>query len=265
MGPELLLVHTMGRVASTAVQRALQEHLERDVFHVHHVNPVVLARQVARAGSMDKAARSVLDGLDAACALIRHSGHVKIISLVRDPIARNISALFADVRRGIGPEQLDEILADTQKISERWARFYDNVPNEWFDIEMLDTFGIDVYSRPFPPQGVGHYSNGRAELLVLRCELDDEAKAAAIAQFVGAEGLRLGRENDGSRRGEFDSRYRRFCAAIDLDADYVAGVASSRYMRHFYAGTTATEYVQQWTGTRGRVAQPLDRLRRHDM
>ena len=59
-----------------------------------------------------------------------------------------------------------------------------DIPLTWFDEQMNDRFGIDVYAQPFPKYGIATYSNQNVQLLVMRSELSNQTKAEAVVKFL---------------------------------------------------------------------------------
>jgi hypothetical protein len=244
---ELVQVLTMGRVGSLSVQRSIEKKIGRDVPHIHSVNPVILSRQVVKAGSVSNAARSVQEGLAAVAQLIRHQEAVKTVTLVRDAIARNLSAVFAELRK-VCPdaEQMDEFLQEPDKVRKVWREFHDRRPYVWFDNELRDVLGIDVYLYPFPEEGIVTIKHGRYEVLIMRTELEDSLKSAALAKFLRVNELPLYSHNNEARTTTYSSRYEQFRRSIGLEEAYLRAAGQSRYMRHFYSELAIEDYIEHW-------------------
>ena len=96
--------------------------------------------------------------------------------------------------------------------------------------------GIDVYRHELPSAGHTVIRTGQIELLVLKSELDDDAKEAAIARFLAIECVAVRRVNRTALKPT-GAVYRNFLASVRPDADYVNRMLESRYARHFlYVG-----------------------------
>ncbi|MBA2556957.1 MAG: hypothetical protein H0V12_06375 [Chloroflexi bacterium] len=240
---QITVVLTMGRVASTAVYRTINRRIGGRVYHVHSIDPKGLAAQ-ARAGPSTP--RHVCEGLQAARALLDCRGHVRIVTLVRDPVARNLSAAFARVRRGRDPDQLSMFIDDRAATGAFWQNFDDQEPFAWFDAEFRDVLGIDVYQRTFPKGGHTRIVEGRYDILIMRQELADEVKSGQLARFFNIPAMPIELSNRKSRAGgELHSHYERFKATAALTPGYLEQVARSQYMRHFYP-VDVEEYVNRW-------------------
>jgi Putative capsular polysaccharide synthesis protein len=228
------IVLTMGRVGSTAVQHSIEDHLGERVFHVHSITPRLLAKQVARKGGLDKAARSALEGLEVAAMLVRTSGRVKVVTLVRDPIARAYSAAFAVLRGDKDPDALAVFLDDRPAFATWWAGFKDRRAVVWFDQEIRDMLGIDVFATPFPARGWERLHSQRCDLLVMKAELDDDAKGRALADFYEVDRMTVVRDNARSRSTAYAPLYERFKEQAKMSDSYRSLLVDSAYNRHFY-------------------------------
>lgn len=231
---DLILVHTMGRVGSTTVHWSIQQKLKRDVFHIHALNPTTLASQVAKRGSLSSLPQSVRCGLAATMQVMRTQAHIKIVTLVRDPVERNLSAMFAALSTAHSGPSLDKLLDNREEILSRWEKAHHARPENWFRSEVEEPLGVDVYSQPFPDEGVLHISKGRIDMLVARSELPDEQKSRILSDFLGIEEIPLVTRNDSARHGLEAEQYRRWRDIVGPTQDYIQRQRSTRYATHFY-------------------------------
>ena len=136
-----VLIYQMGKVGSSSIYRSLCRQYDGVVGHTHvsapaHATPLV---------------RLIFEWT------VANSQPLKVISLTREPVGRNVSSFFQNFELFTGLpyeeakfsiEQLREIFLET---------FTHDAPLTWFDRHILKTFGIDVYSKPFPENGVCTY------------------------------------------------------------------------------------------------------------
>lgn len=233
-GEPLMLVHTMGRVGSSAVHAALTEHGE--TYHLHYLNPASLAKWADR---RDVAPRNVRDSFTALDRLADESRPVLLVTLVRDAMERNLSAAFTAWRQATSDHSADSMAA-------AWAGFYDRTPFRWFDDQVRDALGVDVYAEPFT--GTTAFTSGRFRVVVLRSDLENARKSELLSREVGRP-VRVGTENVGNRGSEYVDLYARFVETVPLTGDYLRDVAESRFMRHFFA-PNQDAYVERWLGQR---------------
>ncbi len=157
----------------------------------------------------------------------------RVVTMVRDPIARNLSSYF---------EHLDYIwnTADAHRVVPLDALcdgFHDRYTHRevltWFDDELLPVFGVDVYKQPFSPAGHMTVAAGEREVLVLKSEASDDAKRSALKTYLGVEIAPVLRTYSTAETAKGEV-YRQFLRTIRLTPVYVDELLSSRYSMHFY-------------------------------
>lgn len=125
---------------------------------------------------------------------------LKVISLVREPITREISECF----QLYGDERIDhEIIGNTLEEDilgwlERRGKM--NYEFTWFDKEMKEFIGIDVYEHDFDSKkGYSIIHGENVELLLLQME-QLNTNQSVIADFVGLSDFQLIKENVGAKK-----------------------------------------------------------------
>jgi hypothetical protein len=247
-----VLVYTAPKVASTAVTDALQAVEGQAVFHVHMISAASIRslREAMRRRGLSRMRRDVLGlediGNALASGLIEPRRPARVVSLVRDPVARNISFYF---------ETLD-VLWQTARAHERvhlerlLAEFHERFRHErgidWFDNEFKPVLGIDVYEHPFPHDlGYLRIDSGPYEVLIMRHDLDDRVKERCLAELVGVRAVSLTPRNVSAQKPYADV-YREFLRRIELPEDYVKRLLDSKYARHFYAPEELARFRAKW-------------------
>ena len=234
-----VLVYQMGKVGSSSVRNALfrsRSKATRMVFMSHELLPIrnrdpeaieideelrpALLREIEDAKRlygelptklrMHWMVREKLYTQRIHANFIAKERPVNVITLVREPIAANISMFFQMFAQyaGVAQEDSSHSIAELGQIF--LERYIHTRPLTWFDAELKTTLGIDVFARDFPlERGYERYDHGPARLLVLKSELDDNAKQGAIAEFLGLEGFQMLRSNVTAQKQEADL-YERF-------------------------------------------------------
>jgi len=227
-----VIVYQMAKVGSSAVVEALHAR-GLPVFHVHRMNREHLERMRAERAALgwfippvpphDRLGLRLRDGV------VARGRPAKVITLVRDPIARNLSSYFEHLDAiwnrpaAYASVPIDELHRGFVE------RFRHDEPLTWFDDELRAVFGIDVYAHPFPASG-----HLRVEdLLIVKSELDDAAKCVAIGDFLGIRDLSLHAVNVTERKAKGEV-YRQFISTLRLAPAYVEHMLDARYTRHFY-------------------------------
>lgn len=256
-----MVVYQMGKVGSQAVARSLERTLGKPVFHVHFLTPegIAWAERVYR-GAWDPArnpdhlwdAQHLRRRLD----LDRRSEPWRVVSLVRDPVARNLSSFFqvAGLQFGVDLERLgavggaEAVTTLTTLFLERFDEH--DVPARWFDDELGAVFGIDVFAAPFPERGWSQHTAARADVVVVKLERLAEVGDDAFRALLGAPYVEVPDVNVGSDKG-YGELYRRFVAAVRLPPAYLDRVYGTRFARHFYTDEERARLTDRWLRGRG--------------
>ena len=250
----------MGKVGSTSVYRALRAAApEFTVYHVHTLDP----RQIAwaqRAYARSYPARGVIPHHLMASRRLRDElaggqprGRWKVVTLVRDPIARNVSSFFQDIQLRHPDYPYAERVAsgDTQGLAEELvtlflARHDHDEPLRWCDRELSGVLGVDVYAEPFPHDtGWATHRAASADVLVMRLEDVDEVLEPALRAFLGIGGVVPEQENVASDKSYADV-YRAFLNRLRLPQSYVERMYTSPYARHFYSSSEREAFARRW-------------------
>jgi len=236
-GYEPVIVYQMAKVGSSAVVDALARH-RLPVFHVHRMNPehLIQLREERRRLGWEIGPIPPHDQLGMLLhrKVIRRGRRARVVTIVREPIARNLSSYFEyldaiwhtrDAHQSIPVEELCRGFVE---------RFIHTEPLTWFEDEMLPVLGIDVYERPFPEAGHEVIRTERVDVLILKCESSDEVKSAALSRFLGIDGIVVRRSNETLSKTK-GAAFQRFRQTIRLSHSYVDDMLSARYSRHFYS------------------------------
>jgi len=121
---------------------------------------------------------------------IRMRKDVKIITLVRSPVERNVSMFFQDFpywyvdyrskNRGVSRFSDETMVEDMYE-----SVFPHDYVNSWFDKEIKRLTGIDVYAHPYDrSKGYHVYERGRFKLLLLEMTKVED-NWSVVQNFVG--------------------------------------------------------------------------------
>jgi hypothetical protein len=165
-----------------------------------------------------------------------------IITLVRDPIARNISAFFQTLFL-----VYDQKTLDYGKLADLFlAEFDHETPLVWFGREIQGVFGIDVLASPFPrSDGYKIYEGEGCRLLLIRLENLDSCAPKAIEEFLGIENFKIMKTNVGTQKA-YSQQYHKFLKHIKLPGSYIDRMYNSKYARHFYSGDEIEAMIKKW-------------------
>ncbi|HEX8687059.1 MAG TPA: putative capsular polysaccharide synthesis family protein, partial [Pyrinomonadaceae bacterium] len=250
-----VLVYTMSKVASSAVTEALQSS-GLNVFQIHVISAAGVRRIRAgmRARGLTGARAEVNNLADLAHAvreeLIKPGRPAKIVTLVREPVARNVSFYFQILDDLWQTRAAHENVPLARLLAEYHDRFSHERSLNWFDEEFKPSLGIDVYEHPFPREaGFRRIDSGAYEVLVMRHDLDDRRKEEILADFAGVPRVSLAPRNVGAEK-PYAAVYREFLRRVRLPEAYVDRMLGSRYARHFYTPEELARVREKWLGGR---------------
>ncbi len=255
----ILVVHQMARVGSITVLRALRRNVPGvHILHTHYLNQGTIQRyrqQFNRQFATTRRAGLHREYLSARLLHDRIRTGVrerwKVISLVRDPVARTASAFFMHL-----PYTMPELGAQFRNEAANVPRLIDLFLREsepehqftldWFDLEVRDVLGIDVFAQHFPREaGFATYAGPFADLIVLRLEDLDRVGPTALGRFLGVPPIPLAAANRGEDQDWADA-YRRFLATIEMPREYLDRMYGSRLARHFYGTEELEAFRARW-------------------
>lgn len=234
-----ILVWTMGKVGTTTVSRALA-CAGIPALHMHSIRPKPQAAAEAQKGLTPphvKAARKALGFIRSG------AGTVKIISMVRDPVARNISAFFENMHlHGISHElPTEELIGVFQQT------YNHDIPLRWFDLELKAGIGFDIFREGFDHTSrLSRYAKDRFELLIFRSDAGLDLQQREVSDFVGAP-VELTRENAADSK-PYRAAYKDFNRALSLPKAYVERMYSSEFARLFWTREELEEMSLKYLG-----------------
>lgn len=181
-----------------------------------------------------------------------------IISLARDPVARNISAFFDATHRELrSMPTLPTVEELTTRFLDHWPYGNHMRPLIWFQACFERELGLDVFSQPFSKRkGWAIYGDER-RVLVIRTDYlvkklgkalselydlpEDQWPVVTSAGVLGSCGIK----KYGHDIGEY---YSTFLQEVRLPADYLQKMYDSDYAKHFFFKAELERFRQRWSG-----------------
>jgi hypothetical protein len=249
-----VLVYQMGKVGSSSVYFSIKKLGIKPVFHPHFLLPFLVKED---RDVFDESVKYSLK-MKLKRILARRNGDfiyknviipqkkVKVISLTREPISRNISAFFQSFERETG-KSFEKSNFTIQELADIFLRFYPHhIPLQWFDENIQKCLGIDVYDYSFPKeQGFLSIHKDNIDLLIIKSEISDDVKEKAIANFLGIEKFKLSRVNVGENKS-YSQMYEAFKKTLSLPSSYVEDMCNSKYFNHFYTEEEIKKVSAKW-------------------
>lgn len=183
-------------------------------------------------------------------AYVRSGQPLRVITLVREPVANNISMFFELFDHYTGT-QADRADLDVDTVIRIFLeRYVHGRPLTWLDSELKRTLGIDVFRYAFPRHlGSTVIHEDNRSLLVLKCELDDVAKGRAIGDFLGLDDFEIVRSNVTADRPHA-RLYAEFKRRIRLPGALLDEMYESKFARFFYSEEERARCRERWEGRR---------------
>ncbi|HXV42375.1 MAG TPA: putative capsular polysaccharide synthesis family protein, partial [Anaerolineae bacterium] len=266
-----LLIYQMGKVGSSTVYKSLQAlKLDMPIYHPHFLTPELIETYEAkrkqyfgteRMGDLkhiwqcEYLSKQIKKGLN--------GKKWKVVTLVRDPIARNVSAFFEtlEVKLLNGSDQY-KIKADSKSVysfeiitsvvnvaelSQLFVEKFDHdTPLVFFDREVKVMLDIDVFLGEFPKsKGYKIYHGKYVDVLLIKLENLNDCAPRAFKEFLDIDGFTLVNTNIGSEKN-YAPIYQKLKNSITLPDVYIDEMYKSKYARHFYSEAEIEKFKTKW-------------------
>jgi len=252
-----VLVYQMGKVGSCSLVATLKKLVpESNVYHIHRLTEEGLDGVKTRSLSKGRA----FPGSDywqaqyVKTRIMQQSGdNWRVITLTRDPVARNLSAFFHTLPLWM-PNAIKRFVAgERQSLFEQLLQVFlrdypHQKPHIWFQCELRAIFGIDIYKLEFDKSsGYSIYNHGNVSLLVMRLEDLDQCYRPALAAFFNKDTscLDLVRVNEAVQK-EYSLCYRAFLDWLVLPKEYLQDQYGTQYAHHFYNEKERMQFSKKW-------------------
>lgn len=253
-----VLVYQMGKVGSSSIEHTLGErkipsyHIhtfdDHEEFHMYHNK-----QDVKKFFDFKNRAiyRLVLNQRK---RILQKREQIKIVTLVRDPIATVLSRFFQDLHlQFIEGKKNEAIHNDMDVTYQHLEHCFDNYINlnyfaDWFDNELKRNFNIDVMAQQIDSsQPFFTFSNNQAEVLLIKCEklssLDQE-----IGHFLNVDNFELKNSNEAKNKW-YSNIYQYFKQKYDFSKLFY--MYDLPLYQHVYSGQERETFKAKWQQTPG--------------
>ena len=252
----ILLVHQMGRAGSmTTVNTLRGTGLDLAVFHTHWLNPASVERRQNWVKHLPISRQPLNIRMSTLIsAQLQREGtgrrHWKLVTVFREPIARNVSVFFLSI---------DAFVENFQRRYQRgelnnetlMGIFLDKFPHEqpllWFEQEIEQVFGINVYDQAFPEnKGYQVIRTDHVDLLLIKLEQLNHCYRDAFRNLLGVEIPDL----EHTHVTELDPTkpmYTDFVRNAVFPAEYLDRMYESAFARHFYTDEERDAFRRKWS------------------
>ena len=246
-----ILIYQPGKVGSKTIEASLNQ-LDIKNVHIHSLvtNGVL---------EDDMTYNEVREGFKLwAKTITDKGGKIKIITMVREPIARSISLYFmcfADEALCNYPLLAEHkgriLIPDTYKGVKDFIKEHANYGQygeefEWFNEELKEVFGVDIYEYPFDKEkGYSIIEKDNIEVLVMTLEKMNENEKV-ICDYVGVDNFKLHNANVADDK-PCKYAYKQLVKEIDVDDDIISFYFdSNKCVEHFYKPEQIEKFKKKW-------------------
>ena len=242
-----VLVLQMGKVGSVSLAEAVRRTGKFRVFQFHLLNKDEIKESIA---TSENGRRYPPKHLYVSNFVLNHelprSDRPKIITVVRDPVARNLSAYFQNIDTYF-PYNIQDVSDGSVLIENFFATDLHTQPAEFFDKEIKVNFSLDVYNYEFlPDQGHEIIRTPKVEILIMQFEKDEESKKEAICNFLDLSEITIPKLNLSGDKF-YAEQYKKVLDAISLPKEYLDRMYGSKFMTHFYGPHQIQAFRERWT------------------
>ena len=242
--PETIFIYQMGKVGSTTLEYSLPNAVHLHAFYnKNHTCPARL-HGLAKFGFTYFFRRAEQEFTH---FLLRRAfkkrKNTKIITLVREPLARNMSMFFHDLDAYIYAAHTNCLNTRQRALPTRHQsrslltdifnqEFNHHYPLTWFDKEFMVMTGIDIYQHSFDiEQGIGYAQHQGTEVICLRIDKLQE-HSASLSRFVG-QPIELMTQNKAEDKW-YAELYQAFKSDYVLSKPLKTELYNSKYYQKFF-------------------------------
>ena len=265
-----LLVYQMGKVGSKSVVNSLSKaDIKRRIYHVHFLSPDLVReyehkRRIYLGTEREGALRHVwqYSYLRNLISKAHNGKRWKIITLVRDPVARNLATFFENIEVvSVDADQVwtlnsaeygFKLAVKKDELSALIDLFFDkcrhDTPLVYYDREIKQVFNVDVYAGEFPKNlGYKVYHGTDADVLLIRLEDLNRCASDAFKALLEIDNLKMINTNIGEQK-DYADLYKDFKSHIHLPSFYLDRLYSSKLSEHFYEDEEIARFRDRWMG-----------------
>lgn len=239
----IILIYTMGKVGSSTIYHTLRHELPHThVFQVHFLSDHWLKEKLP---GMDPMFHHNIDDAEQVFNCIRKhpDSPVHIITLVREPLSRDISDIFQNWKANFDSlENLD--LDELREFAEQNDHEY---TLNWFDTEFKNFTGFDIYSKPFQKEeGWVISSCSKGPILCITLESFRERADEAFETFLGLKGVKwIQRNKTSNKKGA--GLYEEMMNNFKPSKEHLNRLYSHKLVTHFYPEEQISLFRRRWS------------------
>jgi hypothetical protein len=244
-----IIVYQMGKVASSTVYFTLKKYLdisEKDCVVAPPHNNIDNSRPNSDLKLYH--GHKLTDFSNTFKNRIKDSENI-IISLVRDPISRNISQMFESPRYGLNQRRGYPLTKDfTDSIIKKFIDDYGHTDLlNWFDVEIKNTFDINVYEHEFDSEKKFlKVVNGNNKLYVIRVEDLNDILLDFLKNELNVGANEIVFDNITSSKGHNGELFKKVKNELKVPEKIIDELYNSKFVKKFYSEDEIERFKQKW-------------------
>ena len=217
---EVCCVFSPGKTASTSIFDAITlSDYRHPVVHSHSFTPGVDTWEPIIKKEYLKRLRKPLPF------------RLRLVIPIREPIARNKSSFLQNMKYNLTHPWDGQHLG----VDELWEAYTKSKKKDWilvwFDKEIKENLGIDVYATPFPNDHC-FYSSKNVDLLILHHDIPNTKKNELLNSFLGTKNIIVEYKNTAQKRvGKAITRH---VQELPMSEEYLTHMLTAKYTTHFF-------------------------------
>ena len=237
-----VVIYTLGKVGSSTLYYELKKLSPwNNVFHAHFLSDEWLLKRLKNTNHFEfnnQSAQKVFSYLNN-----NPNKQKKIITLVREPISRELSNFMQNPKDYAGSDLLIDGIEKLQQV------YLDKVSYEytlnWFDSEFYNYTGFDVFSKTFDKEkGYAIYSHKDTDILIIKLEKLNECYTSALNDFLGIN-LQLQTNANQSSNKPISKVYTQLKNSIKFSKEELQDVYNHKYVTHFYTEKEIIGFIKK--------------------
>ncbi|MDO6597683.1 putative capsular polysaccharide synthesis family protein [Oceanihabitans sp. 2_MG-2023] len=240
---DLILVYTLSKVGSSSVYYSLKKKFPyKEIHHVHFLGDTWLNK-------LKNDHEIFQNNIKTANRLFKlfkkKQWNIKIISLTRDPIARDISGIFQAWQHIFNVDDITKVSAESilDYLNNNDFSYSEN----WFETDFLEFTGCNVFEETFNTEtGFQTYTSNNIPILILQLEQLNTVYNEAMNVFLGKDNYVLHQENITSSRAS-GALNKKIKSALSIPDKKLDTIYTSKYMKTFYNASQIKAFKKRWT------------------
>ena len=236
-----IIILTPGKVGSSSVYHTLKSKLDNPVFHIHRLSEKGIKNSIEEHLQSDRKSKPlhlIVSNL-LRKKLNTYHGEIYVVSIIREPVSRSISAFFQNTEIYKNKIEKSGLEIDSEKalslLSIQLKNGITTNIEKWFEEEIHNNFGIDVFNNDFNIKKGYEITNiGRVKHLLIKMEVLNEQFSVAMDSLLeNGKSVKLDNTNIGDQK-HYSESYNIVKNRVMLDSETINDVVSSKYFQKFY-------------------------------